>query len=186
MPPPSATALSSTGPPTGRPTDSKSNLEDLPSNRFELELEFVQCLASPAYLHHLATTGVLAEPSFLAFLEYLQYWKEPQYVKYLSYPHCLHFLNLLIHNSTFRRELAMIPFRNFVHEQQFYSWQHRARQLYGGGLPVEEAATTDTNAAMDSSTQETSTKTQSDNNGTDGAGVSAILPAEGVGSGNTG
>jgi hypothetical protein len=30
--------------------------ETLPENRFELELEFVQSLASPAYLHFLATS----------------------------------------------------------------------------------------------------------------------------------
>ena len=109
----------------------------LPENRFELELEFIQCLASPAYLHHLATTGVLADRDFLDFLEYLQYWKQPEYVKYLNYPHCLYFLDLLLNNAIFRRELANIPFRNFVHEQQFYSWQHRARTLYGQGLPAE-------------------------------------------------
>ena len=109
--------------------------DDLPPNRFELELEFIQCLASPAYLHHLATTGVLNEPAFLSFLDYLQYWKSSDYVKYLNYPHCLHFLDLLLNNATFRRELGTVEFRNFVHEQQFYSWQHRARTLYGDGLP---------------------------------------------------
>jgi mediator of RNA polymerase II transcription subunit 31 len=109
----------------------------LPENRFELELEFIQCLASPAYLHHLATTGVLADRDFLDFLEYLQYWKQPEYVKYLNYPHCLYFLDLLLNNAIFRRELGNLRFRNFVHEQQFYSWQHRARTLYGQGLPGE-------------------------------------------------
>lgn len=111
---------------------------ELPSNRFELELEFIQCLASPAYLHHLATTGVLQEEAFLEYLEYLQYWKKPEYTKFLSFPHCLYFLDLLLKSPTFRREMGQIPFRNFVHEQQFYSWQHRARTLYGQGLPKEE------------------------------------------------
>jgi len=27
-----------------------------------------------------------------------------------------------------------VAFRNFIHEQQFYSWQHRSGQLYGTGL----------------------------------------------------
>ena len=111
---------------------------DLPANRFELELEFIQCLASPAYLHHLATTGVLQDAAFLEYLEYLQYWKQEEYVKFLSYPHCLYFLDLLLKSPTFRRELANVSFRNFVHEQQFYSWQHRARILSGEGLPKEE------------------------------------------------
>lgn len=119
-------------------TVSSTSAEELPSNRFELELEFVQCLASPAYLHHLATTGVLTEPSFLEFLEYLQYWRKPEYSKLISYPHCLFFLDQLINNPVFRRELANVSFRNFIHEQQFYSWQYRARNLYGQGLPAEE------------------------------------------------
>lgn len=112
---------------------------ELPANRFELELEFIQCLASPAYLHHLATTGVLQETAFLDYLEYLQYWKNAEYAKYLSFPHCLYFLDLLLKSPTFRRELANVSFRNFVHEQQFYSWQHRAKTLSGEGLPKEEA-----------------------------------------------
>lgn len=115
-----------------------SSTEDLPDNRFELELEFVQCLASPAYLHHLATTGILAEPSFLQFLSYLQYWKRPEYARLIQYPHCLFFLDQLINNAVFRRELANVSFRNFIHEQQFYNWQYRSRNLYGQGLPSDE------------------------------------------------
>ena len=104
---------------------------DLPQNRFELELELVQSLASPAYLHFLATSKYLADPSFLAFLSYLQYWGEPEYSRFLIYPGCLHFLDLLVNNASFRRELATVPFRNFLHEQQFYSWQYRSRHLFG-------------------------------------------------------
>mmetsp|Transcript_5560 Transcript_5560/g.8507 ORF Transcript_5560/g.8507 Transcript_5560/m.8507 type:complete len:175 (+) Transcript_5560:162-686(+) len=124
-------------------------MEELPSNRFELELEFIQCLASPAYLHHLATTGVLADTAFLKFLEYLQYWKNPEYSRFLQYPHCLYFLDLLVSNSTFRRELANVAFRNFVHEQQFYAWQYRASTLYGTGLPTENNSA-DTNGSSES------------------------------------
>jgi mediator of RNA polymerase II transcription subunit 31 len=126
-------------------SDETSEEEPLPENlkRFELELEFVECLASPAYLHHLATTSVLAEPSFLQFLEYLRYWKQPEYSQYLSYPHCLYFLDLLIESAVFRRELSNVAFRNFVHEQQFYSWQYRSRTLYGEGiLHADETQTT--------------------------------------------
>jgi hypothetical protein len=121
------------------------------------QLEFVQSLASPAYLHYLATSGVLYQSSFLEFLRYLRYWKQPEYAKYLQYPHCLYFLDLLVPPSSdsledvysnysdgsaggaagvdtgeaFRREIAQVPFRNFVHEQQFYSWQFRSARLYG-------------------------------------------------------
>lgn len=140
----------------------------LPPNRFELELEFVQSLGSPAYLHYLATSGLLYQSTFLDFLRYLRYWKQPAFAKYLSYPHCLYFLDLLVPpesdgdggnddttaggdaegeggdgdrtttttgdgGEAFRREIAQVQFRNFVHEQQFYSWQFRSARLYGKG-----------------------------------------------------
>lgn len=134
-----------------------------------VQLEFVQSLASPAYLHYLATSGVLYQQSFLDFLRYLRYWKQPHYAKYLLYPHCLYFLDLLVppesdpngdvdndgsgdrkkneqtdkgttdSGEAFRREMAQIPFRNFVHEQQFYSWQFRSARLYGRGERTKEA-----------------------------------------------
>uniref|UniRef100_A0A6U6IBL1 Mediator of RNA polymerase II transcription subunit 31 n=1 Tax=Odontella aurita TaxID=265563 RepID=A0A6U6IBL1_9STRA len=122
------------------PSNDGESTIDLPRNRFELELEFVQCLASPAYLHHLATSGLLSDSSFLSFLEYLRYWSRPEYARFITYPHCLYFLDLLTTNETFRREMANVAFRNFVHEQQFYSWQFRSRKLYGRGVPEEEKA----------------------------------------------
>lgn len=97
------------------------------------QLEFIQSLASPAYLHYLATSNYLTDPAFLAYLRYLQYWRQPPYNRFLTYPHCLTFLDLLLTNETFRRELNSVQFRNFLHEQQFYSWQYRSRHLYGGG-----------------------------------------------------
>lgn len=141
-----------------------SSSSSLPSDRdrFELELEFVQCLASPAYLHYLATSGILYQSTFLDFLRYLRYWKLPQYAKYLTFPNCLYFLDLLVPPSpssitnngekkdaaaaanavdrgeAFRREIAHVPFRNFVHEQQFYSWQFRSARLYGGGMTINK------------------------------------------------
>ena len=46
----------------------------LPSNRDRLliELEFVQNLANPTYLHYLAQNKYLDDEAFMAFLEYLQ------------------------------------------------------------------------------------------------------------------
>lgn len=131
-----------------------------------LQLEFVQSLASPAYLHYLATSGILYQSSFLDFLRYLRYWKRPEYAKYLQYPHCLYFLDLLVPPSSdsledvdssdndggtgvaagvdsgeaFRREIAQVPFRNFVHEQQFYSWQFRSARLYGSSKEEDGAS----------------------------------------------
>ncbi|RDL41079.1 uncharacterized protein BP5553_01058 [Venustampulla echinocandica] len=54
--------------------------------RFEIELEFVQSLASPLYLNHLASLKYLESPPFIAYLSYLQYWAQPAYTKYLTYP----------------------------------------------------------------------------------------------------
>jgi mediator of RNA polymerase II transcription subunit 31 len=72
--------------------------------RFEIELEvtppscpsvtrteanssqFVQSLASPQYLNHLASLKYFENPAFIAYLSYLQYWSHPPYTKYLTYP----------------------------------------------------------------------------------------------------
>jgi mediator of RNA polymerase II transcription subunit 31 len=114
---------------------------ELPGNRFELELEFVQALASPAYLHFLATSArsddnglpLLQDADFMAFLKYLRYWEEPEYAKYLVYPHCLYFLNVLIERPAVVKEWSSPSFRNFCHNQQFLAWQHRHAIIYGVG-----------------------------------------------------
>ncbi|KAF3807336.1 Mediator of RNA polymerase II transcription subunit 31 [Colletotrichum gloeosporioides] len=54
--------------------------------RFEIELEFVQSLANPYYLNHLASQKLLTRPEFVAYLAYLQYWTRPPYLKYIMYP----------------------------------------------------------------------------------------------------
>jgi mediator of RNA polymerase II transcription subunit 31 len=154
-------------------------------------LEFLQSLASPAYLHYLATAPekYLQDPHFMAFLRYLKYWKQPEYARLISYPHALYMLDLLLlhyddtitnattaeemtvadgnnitalenpssqimepakaatsssaSNPTFMnvvaRELVNVSFRNFIHQQQFFSWQYRALHLYGGSTTGEEA-----------------------------------------------
>src|SRR4029434_3022451 len=61
-------------------------------NRFQSELEFVQCLANPNYLNFLAQRGYLRDKVFVNYLKYLIYWKEPEYAKFLKYPHSLHML----------------------------------------------------------------------------------------------
>lgn len=77
--------------------------------RFEVELEFVQCLANPSYLNcklmstHLwyklqtlvdfrwpflhtvlAQRGFFKEKEFVNYLDYLQYWKKQEYAQYLK------------------------------------------------------------------------------------------------------
>jgi mediator of RNA polymerase II transcription subunit 31 len=123
-------------------TQKESSVISLPENRFELELEFVQALASPAYLHFLATTKteegdrlLLQEPAFQAYLEYLfATWTRPEYSRFLSYPHALYFLELLIEKpDVIAKEWTLPQFRNFCHQQQFLAWQHRHANLYGRG-----------------------------------------------------
>ncbi|KAF4332124.1 mediator of RNA polymerase II transcription subunit 31 [Fusarium beomiforme] len=74
-------------------------------SRFEIELEFVQSLANPAYLNHLASQKLLSQPAFVAYLAYLQYWSKPPYLKYLTYPGpTLRHLELL-QQETFRQQI---------------------------------------------------------------------------------
>lgn len=96
-------------------------------SKFHIELEFVQNLANARYLHYLALQGYLEDAQFLRFLTYLRYWKQPQYVHYLLFPQCLVFLDALIDDAHFRRELASPQFMEFVHQQQGLSW------MYGSG-----------------------------------------------------
>jgi mediator of RNA polymerase II transcription subunit 31 len=69
--------------------------------RFELELEFVQALANPFYLHSLAQQGILYQPAFINYLKYLLYWKEKDYARFiLCVPllvpwHAQHFIYVL-------------------------------------------------------------------------------------------
>jgi mediator of RNA polymerase II transcription subunit 31 len=114
----------------------------LPENRFELELEFVQALASPAYLHFISTYRdgdgpvLLQDPQFLAYLKYLKdTWTRPEYSRFLSYPHALYFLELLCLDQSERisKEWTIPAFRNFCHQQQFLAWQYRHETLYGVG-----------------------------------------------------
>ncbi|XP_057853014.2 mediator of RNA polymerase II transcription subunit 31 isoform X3 [Cryptomeria japonica] len=73
--------------------------------RFLLELEFIQCLANPTYIHYLAQNRYFDDEAFIGYLKYLQYWQRPEYVKFIMYPHCLFFLELL-QNANFRNAMA--------------------------------------------------------------------------------
>jgi mediator of RNA polymerase II transcription subunit 31 len=57
--------------------------------RFELELEFVQALGNPHYLHTLALQGILDQPAFIEYLKYLNYWKEREYARFLQLSYVL-------------------------------------------------------------------------------------------------
>jgi len=114
--------------------------------RFELELEFVQSLANPFYLHSLAQQNILEQPAFVNFLKYLLYFKEKDYARFIqsdliaypfvnifliafylafvrSYPHALHHLDLLQHDQ-FRFQMKKDEsFREYLHQKQFDHWR---------------------------------------------------------------
>ncbi|XP_067650413.1 mediator of RNA polymerase II transcription subunit 31-like [Haliotis asinina] len=95
--------------------------------RFQVELEFVQCLANPNYLNFLAQRGYFKENYFINYLKYLLYWKEPKYARYIKYPQCLHFLDLLQYEH-FRKELVNGQCAKFIDDQQLLHWQHYQRK----------------------------------------------------------
>lgn len=94
----------------------------LDSERFYIELEFIQNLSNPKYLNYLAQSGYYEKESFINFLRYLRYWKRPEYSKYLVFPQCLAFLDALIDDPQLRREFAFPQFAEFVHQQQGSRW----------------------------------------------------------------
>ncbi|KAI7152758.1 hypothetical protein KC349_g8778, partial [Hortaea werneckii] len=53
------------------------------ASRFELELEFVQALSNPLYVHYLATQKLFEDDAFVRYLDYLQYFREPKYMRFL-------------------------------------------------------------------------------------------------------
>ncbi|KAF0766257.1 mediator of RNA polymerase II transcription subunit 31 [Aphis craccivora] len=95
--------------------------------RFQVELEFVQCLANPNYLNFLAQRGYFKDQSFINYLKYLLYWKEPDYAKFIKYPMCLYFLDLLQHEP-FRKEIATAICSKFIDDQLLLIWQHYTRR----------------------------------------------------------
>ncbi|XP_039444442.1 mediator of RNA polymerase II transcription subunit 31 isoform X3 [Culex pipiens pallens] len=101
--------------------------EDAQKLRFQVELEFVQCLANPNYLHFLAQRGFFKDSAFINYLKYLLYWKDPEYAKYLKYPMCLYFLDLLQYEH-FRREIVNAQCCKFIDDQAILLWQHYTRR----------------------------------------------------------
>ncbi|KAG8487915.1 hypothetical protein CXB51_018215 [Gossypium anomalum] len=117
-------------------TKESDNASDLPSSpknvykdpddgrqRFLLELEFVQCLANPTYIHYLAQNRYFEDEAFIGYLKYLQYWQRPEYIKFIMYPHCLYFLELL-QNANFRNAMAHPANKEVAHRQQFFFWKN--------------------------------------------------------------
>ncbi|KAF9625640.1 hypothetical protein IFM89_025125 [Coptis chinensis] len=111
--------------------------------RFLLELEFVQCLANPTYIHYLAQNRYFEDEAFIGYLKYLQYWQRPEYLKFIMYPHCLYFLELL-QNANFRNAMAHPGSKELAHRQQFFFWKNyrnnRLKHIVPRPLPEPVAA----------------------------------------------
>ncbi|KAJ1462626.1 SOH1-domain-containing protein [Pelagophyceae sp. CCMP2097] len=105
------------------PDESEAPPDD--EQRLRIELDFIQCLASPLYLHYLAQNDLLEDRAFLDYLDYLRYWKRPEYSRFIEYPHCLAFLDMLIDSEPFRKNLKYAEFRDHVHRSQFEHWHTR-------------------------------------------------------------
>mmetsp|Transcript_8103 Transcript_8103/g.23921 ORF Transcript_8103/g.23921 Transcript_8103/m.23921 type:complete len:126 (+) Transcript_8103:57-434(+) len=103
------------------PTDGAPASED--ARRFEVELEFVQCLANPEYLTFLAQRGFFDRPAFVNYLAYLMYWKEAGYARHITYPHALAFLDLL-QNENFRALFKHQSNSEAIQGQQILHWIH--------------------------------------------------------------
>ncbi|XP_066297751.1 mediator of RNA polymerase II transcription subunit 31-B-like [Branchiostoma lanceolatum] len=106
---------------------SRKESADQAKLRFQVELEFVQCLANPNYLNFLAQRGYFKDQTFINYLKYLLYWKQPEYAKYLKYPQCLHMVELLQYEA-FRKELVNSQCTKFIDDQQVLHWQHYTRK----------------------------------------------------------
>jgi len=106
---------------------SEAESEEAQRTRFQVELEFVQCLGNPNYLHFLAQRNFLKEPATINYLKYLLYWKEPEYAKFLKYPVCLQYLDLLQHEN-FRKEIVNGQCAKFIDDQMILHWQHYTKK----------------------------------------------------------
>eukprot|EP00920_Eleutheroschizon_duboscqi_P005903 GHVT01013861.1.p1 GENE.GHVT01013861.1~~GHVT01013861.1.p1 ORF type:complete len:145 (+),score=4.89 GHVT01013861.1:3277-3711(+) len=89
--------------------------------RFELEVEFVQALANPAYLKFLAVNKYFEDPTFVHYLKYLLYWCRPEYCTYLLFPNCLKVLQCL-QDESFRQSLIDNRAVNYIRKQLDLQW----------------------------------------------------------------
>lgn len=106
-----------------KPEEKKEELLDDPEKeRFEQELEFVQCLANPRYLNSLVQRNYFGDPAFIKYIDYLQYWTKPEYAKYIKYTQSLHFLRLL-QDPDFRIYISDIRNIMKIEDQQLFFWE---------------------------------------------------------------
>lgn len=93
--------------------------------RFEAELEFVQALANPDYLHYLAQNRFFDDPRFVDYIDYLQYWRQLPHCLYIVFPHSLYVLERL-QNERFVAAIKRSDFKELIAQQQHRNWLIRA------------------------------------------------------------
>lgn len=89
--------------------------------RFIQDLEFVQSLSSPLYLHFLAKSNYFDDEAFLNYLKYLSYFNNFEYKKYITYTRSLIYLDLLQYQF-FRENLKKGEFINFLRDANYFDW----------------------------------------------------------------
>jgi len=91
--------------------------------RFEIELEFVQALAAPEYVHGLAMNGYLDDERFHRYLKYLRktWTLSASYSKFILYPAC-HIMLELLQNDSFRNRAKEPGFVAFARAQLESVW----------------------------------------------------------------
>ena len=93
------------------------------------EAEFIQALAQPAFLQHLARTRALADAAFVARLGALHArWSAPGAAAALHFPMALAFLAAAAGSAAFRAACADDAFIAALREAQFAHWN--------GGSPL--------------------------------------------------
>eukprot|EP00123_Amoebidium_parasiticum_P003458 comp14764_c1_seq1/m.11177 comp14764_c1_seq1/g.11177 ORF comp14764_c1_seq1/g.11177 comp14764_c1_seq1/m.11177 type:complete len:161 (-) comp14764_c1_seq1:338-820(-) len=108
--------------------------------RFEVELEFVQMLASPNYLGYLAQHRMFEKPEFVNYIKYLQYWKQPQYARFLKWPQCLYFLDQL-QKPHFQKAMMEARHKDTVLAQQHFHWRFYYNARLEAGRAEDEELT---------------------------------------------
>lgn len=106
-----------------------------PPSRWEAELEFVQSLANPMYVHFLSQNKYLESPEFLNYLEYLEYWRDPPYVRFIVYPNCLLMLTML-QQPLFRQEIGKVEVAQALMDTFWRKWAGTDKEA---GLPEANA-----------------------------------------------
>ena len=96
------------------------------ARRFVLELEFVQMLADPAYVHYVVQQH-LHKDGFSAYLAFLlQHWSTLAYARHVRWPQGLVHLRLLVLDAGFRAAAAREDFAAELRAIELAAWRQRA------------------------------------------------------------